>query len=142
MRSKIAEKIASETPEEVKIFVRLYADLLIRVNELLKQNEFTQSSLAQKMKKTPSEISKWMNGEHNFTLKSIAKLQAELGGTLIEVPKFNKKAFFVESKERRYSNNSIQEKSKAIVGSRWVSDNNKPNNAIRITNNDGEAQAA
>jgi transcriptional regulator with XRE-family HTH domain len=40
------------------------------------------------MGKKPSEISKWLNGEHNFTLRSLAKLEAELGEPIITVPKW------------------------------------------------------
>lgn len=39
------------------------------------------------MDKQPSEISKWLNGEHNLTFKSIVKLEQELGIELIYVPK-------------------------------------------------------
>ena len=38
------------------------------------------------MDKKPSEISRWLNGGQNLTLKSIAKLEAVLGETLIEIP--------------------------------------------------------
>lgn len=34
MRSKIFQEILDETPEDVKIFVRLYANLVIRINQL------------------------------------------------------------------------------------------------------------
>jgi transcriptional regulator with XRE-family HTH domain len=47
---------------------------------------YTQKSLADKLEKKPSEIHKWLSGEHNFTLRSIAKLEAELGETILEVP--------------------------------------------------------
>ncbi len=86
MRSKVAERIMAKTPEDVKIFASLYAALVVRVNQLLKEKKFTQKTLAEKLGKSPSEIHKWLSGEHNFTLRSIAKLQAELGETLIEIP--------------------------------------------------------
>jgi len=35
MRSKIFQEILDETPKGVKIFVRLYANLVIRINQLL-----------------------------------------------------------------------------------------------------------
>ncbi|WP_192904104.1 helix-turn-helix transcriptional regulator [Arachidicoccus ginsenosidivorans] len=35
------------------------------------------------MNKKPSEISKWLNGPHNLTLMTIAKLEAELGAPII-----------------------------------------------------------
>lgn len=86
MRSKIAKRILDNTPEDVKIFVRLYADIIVRVNQLLKEKGFTQKQLAEKLGKTPSEIHKWLSNEHNFTLKSLAKLQAELGSPILYVP--------------------------------------------------------
>ena len=87
MRSKIFQEILDETPEDVEIFVRLYADLVVRINQLLVENNISKKQLADKMDKKPSEISKWLSGEHNFTLRSLAKLSAELGEPLMEVPK-------------------------------------------------------
>lgn len=86
MRSKVAQRILAETPEETKIFARLYADIVIRVNQLLKEKGFSQKDLADKLEKRPSEVNKWLVGEHNFTLRSLAKLEAELGDTIINVP--------------------------------------------------------
>jgi len=87
MRSKIINQILNETPKEVEIFVDLYANLVIRINQILREKRISKKELANKLEKKPSEISKWLSGEHNFTLRSIAKLQAELGETLLEVPK-------------------------------------------------------
>ncbi|MCX6250825.1 MAG: helix-turn-helix transcriptional regulator [Bacteroidetes bacterium] len=86
MRSKVADRILANTPEEVKVFARLYGDLIVRINSILSEKTCTQKSLAGKLEKNPSEIHKWLSGEHNFTLRSIAKLQAALGEILIEVP--------------------------------------------------------
>ena len=87
MRSKVADRILAKTPKEVEIFVRLHADITVRVNQLLKEKGYNQKQLAAKLDKSPSEISKWLKGDHNFTLKSIAKLQAELGDEILYVPK-------------------------------------------------------
>jgi transcriptional regulator with XRE-family HTH domain len=87
MRSKIAKRIIDETPAEVKIFVKKYGDLVVRVHQLLREKGISQKELAIRMEKTPSEISKWLSGEHNFTLRSIAKLEAELETDLIYIPK-------------------------------------------------------
>ena len=35
------------------------------------------------MKKRRSEINKWLKGNHNLTLKTLAKLEAELGEPII-----------------------------------------------------------
>ncbi|OYQ51786.1 helix-turn-helix domain-containing protein [Flavobacterium aurantiibacter] len=86
MRSKVAQRILAETPEETKIFARMYADIVVRVNELLKAKGLSQKNLANKLDKSPSEVNKWLVGEHNFTLRSLAKLEAELGEPIITVP--------------------------------------------------------
>jgi transcriptional regulator with XRE-family HTH domain len=90
MKSKIAERILAKIPEETKIFVDKYADLVVLINSVLKEKGLTQKALADQLDKRPSEIHKWLSGEHNFTLKSLAKLEAELGVTLIEIPKPHK----------------------------------------------------
>ncbi len=87
MRSKVFQRILDNTPEDVKIFTRYYGDLVVRINSLLNEKSYSQKDLAEKMDKKPSEISKWLNGEHNFTLRSLAKLEAELGEPLFYVPR-------------------------------------------------------
>lgn len=86
MRSKVLQRILDKTPKDVEIFVDKYADLVLRINQILYEKGYTQKSLADKLEKRPSEIHKWLNGDHNFTLRSIAKLEAELGEILLEVP--------------------------------------------------------
>jgi transcriptional regulator with XRE-family HTH domain len=83
MKSKVAERIQSETPDEVRIFVRQYTNIVLRINQILKAKGYTQKHLAEKMNKQPSEINKWLKGNHNLTLKTLAKLEAELGEPLI-----------------------------------------------------------
>jgi transcriptional regulator with XRE-family HTH domain len=87
MKSKVAERMIAKMPEDVKIFVDKYADIVVRINLLLKEKGLTQKELAERLDKKPSEISKWLGGEHNFTLRSLAKLEAELGETILYVPK-------------------------------------------------------
>lgn len=88
------QRIIDETPEDVKIFVRKYGDLAVRIHQILREKGISQKELAERMDKTPSEISKWLSGEHNFTLRSLAKLEAELGIDIIYVPK--KDSFHVQ----------------------------------------------
>ena len=86
MRSKILQEILDETPKDVEIFVQMYGDIVVRVHELMKEKGYTQKELAEKMGKKPSEISKWLNGNHNLTLRSLAKLEAELDEPIINIP--------------------------------------------------------
>jgi len=100
MRSKVFQRILDNTPKDVEIFVDWYADLVVRINQLIRENNISKKELAEKMGKKPSEISKWLNGEHNFTLRSLAKLSAELGEPLLEVPKRKSNATFTSGYSR------------------------------------------
>jgi ribosome-binding protein aMBF1 (putative translation factor) len=51
MRSKVAKRIQNETPEEVRIFVRQYTDILVRINEIMQEKGHTQKDLADEMQK-------------------------------------------------------------------------------------------
>lgn len=94
MRSEAVKRVLERTPKDVKIFVRLYADLVKRINAIMQEQGLSQNQLASRMAKKPSEISKWLKGNHNLTLRSIAKLQAELGETLIAIPETKAPAYF------------------------------------------------
>ena len=112
MRSKILKEILDETPKEVDIFVKLYGDIVVRVHQIMKERGLNQKDLAERLGKTPSEISKWLNGNHNFTLASIAKLTAELNEPILYVPK--KDSFHVQ-RGGRYESSAL--KSEPISGS-------------------------
>ena len=97
MRNTIARQILEETPAETRQFVRRYGELVVRIHELLEQKGWSQKDLANRLGKSPSEISKWLSGDHNFTLRSLAKLEVELGEELIKIPKISK--FQVNSRQ-------------------------------------------
>jgi len=90
MRSKVAQRLEQKVPADTKIFIAKYADIVVRINELIREKGYSQKNLAENLGKKPSEISKWLNGEHNFTLRSLAKLEAELGEEIINVPQRRK----------------------------------------------------
>jgi transcriptional regulator with XRE-family HTH domain len=83
--SAIFESI--QVSDEVKRYVDHSFDIVNRIYDLLEQRGKTQRDLANLMGKKESEISKWMQGTHNFTLKSIAKIESVLGEKLIVSPK-------------------------------------------------------
>ena len=87
MRSKIARKVLEDMPIEKRQFNRKHANILVRIHQLMKAKGMTQKNLAEKLDKTPSEINKWLKGDHNFTLMSLCKLEAALGASILEIPK-------------------------------------------------------
>lgn len=102
MRSKIAKRIIDKTPEETKVFVELYTEIVLRINHLLKKKGYSQKNLADELGKRPSEVNKWLCSEHNFTIKSLAKLQAQLGEPIINIPR-NSAFISKEGKKKEFT---------------------------------------
>lgn len=87
MRNKqewFKEKVAS-IPEAVMSEVQLSADIIARIDAILKEKNMTQRDLARKMGKSDAVISRWTTGFPNLTLRSIAELSNALGAQLIRV---------------------------------------------------------
>ena len=56
-----------------------------RIYELMKQRGLTKQQFAQALGKKPSEVTKWLSGQHNFTLKTISMLSTFFGQPLIHI---------------------------------------------------------
>lgn len=95
---------------KTKIFVDKYSDLIVRINQILREQGISQKELAENMDKKPSEISRWLSGNQNITLRSIAKLEAELGETLIEIPTKMLSSQFKEDWEMTYHTFCVERK--------------------------------
>ncbi len=86
MKNSIIERIRARTQPETRLYVQKNLDIAFRVNELLQQKGWTQKDLAKALGKSESEISRWLSGLHNLTLKSIVKMEIVLGADLFVVP--------------------------------------------------------
>jgi transcriptional regulator with XRE-family HTH domain len=73
-------------PEDSKIFVDKSLEIAHYIFKLMEQKGMKQKDLAVKMGKTEAELSKILAGMHNLTLRSVAKLEAALGATIICTP--------------------------------------------------------
>lgn len=56
-----------------------------RIYELMARRGLTKLQFAQAIGKKPSEVTKWLSGQHNFTLRTLSMLSAYFGEPLIEV---------------------------------------------------------
>ena len=78
------EKIAAVSPE-IMSEVQLSADIIARIDAVLKQKNMTQRDLAKRMGRSEAVISRWISGFPNLTLKSIAEISTALGEPLVRV---------------------------------------------------------
>jgi len=80
-------------PEDSKIFVDKSLEIAQYIFRVMEEKGLKQKDLAVKMGKTEAEISKLLAGMHNYTLRSIAKIEAALGVTVVCTPASHKIAF-------------------------------------------------
>ena len=85
MSSKIFADAINNVSEETEARVRLSVEIVERIFQLMRLKNMNQNDLARSLGKTPSEISKWLSGTHNFTLKSIQRLELFLGQPILKV---------------------------------------------------------
>ena len=77
-KSKV-EQVSPEIMSEMQ----LSAEIIARIDSILKQKNMTQKDLAQKMGKSEAMICRWTTGFPNFTLRTIAQISVALGEPLI-----------------------------------------------------------
>jgi transcriptional regulator with XRE-family HTH domain len=61
-----------------------------RIDEVLARKGWNKTDFANAMGKTNAEISKWMSGQHNFTIATIAKIEVALGEDILSVKHYRK----------------------------------------------------
>lgn len=89
------QKSIENLPEENKIFVDRSLEIANYIFQLMGDKNMRQKDLAEKLGKTEAEISKWLAGMHNYTLRSLAKLEAALGEPIVCTLKHSTHYYYV-----------------------------------------------
>ena len=84
------DELVAQIPKETRRHHNLLVEIGERIDEILKRKGWIQTEFAKAMGKRDSEISKWLGGGHNFTIATIAKIEAVLGEDIISVKKYRK----------------------------------------------------
>lgn len=82
----------TSTPE-IERYIDINLDISEQIIHYLNNNGWTQKDLATKLNKSEAEVSKWLSGMHNLTLKSISKMEAVIGEHIILTPQVAKKLY-------------------------------------------------
>ena len=72
------------TPEE-RAEAKLSFQISNRLDELMQKKSMTKKQLADAIGKRPSEITRWLSGEHNFTISTLSMLSVFFGEPIISV---------------------------------------------------------
>lgn len=83
--SPLIKKILEEITPEQKQRVANKMLLAARLDDLMKAKGWGKSQFAEKVKRNPSEITKWLSGSHNFTKETLTDISIALGISLEEL---------------------------------------------------------
>lgn len=80
------EQMMEDLPADSKIFVDKSMAIASYISNVMRNREMKQKDLADRLGKSEAEVSKLLNGTHNYTLRSLSKLEAALDIEIIHVP--------------------------------------------------------
>ena len=84
-KNKRFEEIRKSASKGIDLYLTRSFDIVDRIHEILSSKNLDQKDLALLLNKRESEISKWMTGTHNFTLKTLIKIEVTLDAPIIKV---------------------------------------------------------
>lgn len=83
--TEIFREAVANVPEDVRLETDWSFAISDKIADALEKKGMTQKMFAKQIGKTETEVSRWLSGNHNFTLRTIAKISSVLGTNIITV---------------------------------------------------------
>ena len=80
----LKELLSDISPEE-RAEARLSFQISNRLDSLMKEKGLSKKQLADAIGKRPNEITRWLSGEHNFTISTLSMLSSFFGQPIITI---------------------------------------------------------
>lgn len=114
LRKEITPEIRKQVDMSFRIANNIYA--------ILERRGMDQKDLARLMGKNESEISKWLSGTHNFTLRTIACISEALDEDILFAEKHVDNYIVVDVREQfaTFRNNKLSKTTNAVCQSRII----------------------
>ena len=84
IRNRYREMVR-QVPPEVKAEIDLSFAISNKIDALMQERGLSKKQLADQLGKRPSEVTRWLSGQHNFTVSTLAMLSAFFGKPIISV---------------------------------------------------------
>lgn len=84
MKTPFREMLAA-VPADIQQEVDLEVAISNRINDLMAQRGLSKQQFAQALGKRPSEVTKWLSGQHNFTIRTLTLLSTFFGEPLVRI---------------------------------------------------------
>lgn len=82
---KTIDDLNFEVPLEVELYTGHSAEIGIMINNYINSSkDMTKKKFAELMSKTPSDVTRWVSGSHNFTILTISLIEARTGMSILK----------------------------------------------------------
>lgn len=78
-------KMVASIPEDIKAEIDLSFAISDRIDFLMNERGLSKKQFADALGRRPSEITKWLSGQHNFTIATLGMLSAFFGQPIVTV---------------------------------------------------------
>lgn len=78
-------QVVASIPSAIHKEVDMEMAVSDRIYELMVQRGLSKAEFARSIGKRPCEVTKWLSGQHNFTISTLAMLSAFFGEPIIRV---------------------------------------------------------
>ncbi len=79
------QEMVSQVPPEIKEEINLSFAISNKIDSLMQERGLSKKQFADQLGKRPSEITRWLSGQHNFTVSTLAMLSTFFGKSIISV---------------------------------------------------------
>lgn len=78
------QQMLANVPKDITTEIDLSFAIATEIEHLMQERGLTKKQFADALGKKPSEVTKWLSGQHNFTIRTIAMLSSFFGRPIIQ----------------------------------------------------------
>lgn len=79
------KSMTANVPADIKAEISLSFQISNRIEQLMEERGLNRRQLAVALGKRPCEVTKWLSGQHNFTIATLGMLSTFFGQSIVTV---------------------------------------------------------
>ncbi len=83
--TKSLQEMLGPIPASIQQEVNLSFEISDRIDTLMRERGMSKKQFADALGRRPSEITKWLSGQHNFTISTLAMLSSFFGVPIVTI---------------------------------------------------------
>lgn len=76
-------KMVADVPSDIKAEINLSFEISDKIYTLMRDRGLSKKQFADSLGRRPSEVTKWLSGQHNFTIATLTMLSTFFGQPII-----------------------------------------------------------